>query len=99
MEQEPTSGSPLKVLAAQVAGGAVLGFVLSTLIGPTIISWWYEPPSRDAFSCASSVRSALGQFVMMQLICAAVGALILTTSVFLVRRAVKNRQQDKVSPA
>lgn len=99
MEQEPSAGSPLKVLAAQIAGGAVVGFVLSSVIGPTIISWWYEPPSRDAFSCAGSVRSALGQFVMMQLICAVVGAVLLTTSVFLVRRALKNRRESKPSPA
>jgi hypothetical protein len=84
-------------LAAQVAGGAVLGFVASSVLGPTIISWWYEPPSRDAFSCASSVRSALGQFVAMQLVCAAVGAVGVTAVVFFVRRALRNRAQRNAS--
>ena len=86
-------------MVAQLAGGAVLGFVGSSLLGPTVISWWYEPPSKDAFSCAGSVRSALGQFVTMQLVCAALGAAGLTLIVFLIRRAVRNRGQSKASPA
>ena len=88
----------LKLLSAQLAGGAVVGFILSSVFGPTVISWWYEPPSRDAFSCASSVRTALGQFVTMQLVAAGVGALVLTLVVFLIRRAVR-RPEDKPSPA
>ncbi|HEX6241199.1 MAG TPA: hypothetical protein VFZ61_09915 [Polyangiales bacterium] len=99
MEQEAPSSSNTKLFVAQVAGGAVIGFILSSVFGPTVISWWYEPPSRDAFSCASSVRSALGQFVTMQLICAALGAIALTLIVFLTRRAMRNRGQSKASPA
>jgi hypothetical protein len=59
--------------ALELAVGAVLGFLAWSLSGPTIISWWYEPPSRDAFSCAGSVRIALLQFVKMQLGAAVVG--------------------------
>jgi hypothetical protein len=92
------SGTTLKLVSAQLAGGAVLGFVLSSVFGPTVISWWYEPPSRDAFSCAGSVRTALGQFVTMQLVAAGVGAVVLTLLVFLIRRAMR-RTADKPSPA
>jgi hypothetical protein len=102
MEQGASSGSPVKLMMAQLAGGAVLGFTLSSVFGPTVISWWYEPPSRDAFSCAGSVRTALGQFVTMQLIAASVGALGLALLVFLIRRSFRGRaqdKQDKPSPA
>lgn len=73
----------------------MLGFAGSSVAGPSVISWWYEPPSRDAFSCAGSVRTALSQFVTMQLICAGVGALLLTLVVFLVRRTLKSRAQSR----
>jgi hypothetical protein len=101
MEQEPSSsGSTLKLLGAQMAGGAVLGFVGSSLLGPGTIALLYKPPSGDAFSCADTVKTALGQFVAMQLTCAAIGAVGLTLIVFLVRRALRNRRaQRNASPA
>ena len=101
MTQEASSGSTAKLVTALLAGGAVLGFILSSVFGPTVISWWYEPPSRDAFSCAGSVRTALGQFVTMQLVAAGVGAVALTLLVFLIRRAMRRTEtkQDKPSPA
>lgn len=89
----------MKWLAAQIAGGAVLGFVGSSLLGPTIISWWYKPPSGDAFSCAGSVQSALSQFVTMQLVSAAIGGLALAGIVFFVRRAFKGRGNSQESAA
>lgn len=72
--------------AVGAAVGAVLGFVVWSLVGPAVISWWYEPPSKDAFSCASSVKTALSQFVMMQLISAALGAAGLGVIFFVLRR-------------
>lgn len=67
--------------------GAVLGLVAWSLAGPAVISWWYEPPSRDAFSCAGSVKTALSQFVTMQLVSAAVGAVGVGLLFFALRRA------------
>jgi hypothetical protein len=78
-------------IGAQLAVGAVLGFAASSFGGPAVIGWWYEPPIKDAFSCASSVRAALAQFVKMQLICAALGGAALALAVFLVRRAMSRR--------
>jgi L-cystine uptake protein TcyP (sodium:dicarboxylate symporter family) len=74
-------------VAVSLAVGAVIGFALSSVAGPSIIGWWYAPPIKDAFSCASSVRSALQQFVTMQLISAGIGAVILALIVFLVSRS------------
>ena len=70
----PASSYTGRRLALELAIGAVLGFVAWSLTGPTVISWWYEPPSKDAFSCAGSVRIALAQFVKMQLGAALFGA-------------------------
>lgn len=95
MTEEATGSSSLRLILSVLAGGAVLGFAGSSVVGPTMISWWYEPPSKDAFSCAGSVRQALSQFVTMQLLCAGLGALGLTVIVLLVRRALKNRAQNR----
>lgn len=91
MTAEETQTRPLKWFAAELLIGAVLGFVASSLLGPAVISWWYEPPSKDAFSCAGTVRTALSQFVTMQLICAAVGGLGTLLVLFLVRRALRRK--------
>jgi hypothetical protein len=82
---EPSSG--LRRVGVALAIGAVLGFAASSFVGPSIIGWWYEPPIKDAFSCASSVRGALHQFVTMQLVCAALGAVIIALIAFFVSRS------------
>lgn len=87
----PSSG-PRRVGVA-LAIGAVLGFGASSFVGPSIIGWWYEPPIKDAFSCASSVRAALHQFVTMQLVCAALGAVIIALIAFFVSRSRRKRLQ------
>ncbi len=70
----------------EVLAGSALGFVTWSIVGPGMIGWWYEPPSKDAFSCAGTVRSALGQFVAMQMVSAVVGATILGVGLFFIRR-------------
>jgi hypothetical protein len=91
MTQDSNPTPTARGIGVQLAVGGVLGFAASSFVGPAIIGWWYEPPIKDAFSCASSVRAALSQFVTMQLICAAVGGAAATLTVFLVRRALRNR--------
>jgi hypothetical protein len=82
MADENKSMSPVSRIAIQVGAGALVGLTGSSVGGPSVISWWYEPPSRDAFSCAGSVKSALGQFVMMQLVCAAIGGIAVAVIFF-----------------
>jgi len=74
IQTEPPKSSLVRRGGAAAAVGAVIGFVAWSLAGPGIISLWYEPPSRDAFSCAGTVKTALSQFVKMQLISAVIGA-------------------------
>lgn len=88
----------VKRLAVELAIGGVLGFIGASLGGPTLIGWWYEPPSKDAFSCAGSVRSALSQFVTMQLACAAAGGAILAVILYFSRRALQSRAAAKSAP-
>lgn len=88
---QPVPAPAARRIGAQLAMGGVLGFAASSFGGPAVIGWWYEPPIKDAFSCASSVRAALSQFVKMQLICAALGAVAVAVVVFFVRRSLKKR--------
>jgi hypothetical protein len=66
--------------------GALLGLLGWSFGGPTVVSWWYEPPVKDALSCAPSVRQAVSDFVRWGLGVAALSALVTLTLVSLVRR-------------
>ncbi|HEX4338444.1 MAG TPA: hypothetical protein VH062_21205 [Polyangiaceae bacterium] len=96
---QPTTGSSTRRVVIAAGGGALAGLAGSSLGGPAVISWWYEPPSRDAFSCAGSVKSALSQFVVMQFVCAAIGGVILSLIVFFIRRAMAKRQSARAQTA
>ena len=61
------------------------------LTRPSVMTWWYEPPSRDAFSCAGSVRNALEQFVYFELFAAAGGGVALIAFSLALRRVLKGR--------
>jgi multisubunit Na+/H+ antiporter MnhB subunit len=91
MNQAAAPTSAARRIGSHLAVGSVLGFIASSLAGPTVIGWWYAPPIKDAFSCASSVRAALAEFVKMQLICAILGGIVVALGVYLVRRPAKPR--------
>jgi len=88
----------VKRTATGAAIGAVLGFVAWSVIGPAVISWWYEPPSKDAFSCAGSVKTALSQFVMMQLISAGLGAFAVGIILSVLRRGRRPNPTASAGP-
>jgi hypothetical protein len=73
-------------IAVPLAVGALIGLLAWSFGGPTVVSWWYEPPVKDALSCAPSVRQAVSDFVRWGLSVAAVSALVTLTLVSLVRR-------------
>ena len=93
-EAAPTT-SRLSRTLLELALGAAIGFAVWSFGGPGVIGWWYEPPSGDAFSCAGTVRTALTQFITMQLIFAACGAAVTALLLFSVRRALKKRATSK----
>jgi hypothetical protein len=94
-EEKP---SVVKKTVLQIGLGVALGFLAASVLGPQLISWWYQPPSQDAFSCAGSVKDALAHFVWLQLICAALGGFGLWLVLFLGGRALRNRGAKAPSP-
>jgi hypothetical protein len=92
-DEKPTS--PVKKTVLQLAVGVALGFLVACLAGPRVISFWYQPPSKDAFSCAGSVENALAQFVWLQLGCAALGAFGLWLALFFGGRLLRGKGPDK----
>jgi uncharacterized protein YacL len=86
-ETLPVTTSPARRVGATLAVGAVLGFASWSFAGPSVIGWWYEPPVKEIYSCASSVESAVRQFAVAQLVCAALGGVIVLLITFFVRRA------------
>jgi hypothetical protein len=75
----------------EVLSGCGLGMLLVGLCGPAMLSWWYEPPSKDAFSCAGSVRNALQQFVWFQVGAALFFGILAVVVSYLVRRRFAQR--------
>jgi hypothetical protein len=72
--------------------GAVIGIVLWSLVAPRVIGWWYEPPVKDALSCAPSVRRAIGDFLVAEMIIAGLAGLTMLILVTVVRsRAARSR--------
>lgn len=91
---EPTTRTGRRTLLELLAG-IVLGVVVASVWGPIAVSWWYKPPSEDAFSCAGTVEKALGQFVLLQLGMAAAGAFALWLFFFVVRRFWNRRKHAR----
>jgi hypothetical protein len=89
----------LKRLLLAIFVGVAVGFLGASFGGPRLISWWYEPPSRDAFSCAGSVRTALAQFVTFQLVCAGIGGAASSLVLLLTRRFLQRRASERLANA
>lgn len=87
-ETTAVTTSPARRIGGTLAVGAVLGFAGWSLAGPAIIGWWYEPPVKEIYSCASSVESAVRQFAIAQLVCAALGGVATLLVVYFVRKAL-----------
>jgi hypothetical protein len=97
-ENTPVVTSPARRIGATLAVGGVLGFAGWSFAGPAIIGWWYEPPVKEIYSCASSVQSAVRQFVIAQFLCAALGGIATLLIMYFVRRTFGSNQRSLPSP-
>lgn len=93
-----TKTSPLRRRAVEAALGCLLGLVLACLSGPQFVSFWYKPPSGDAFSCAGTVTEALAYFVKLQLALGLVGGALILSMSFALRRTLRKRREARATP-
>ncbi len=98
-DEKPTTVSGARRIALQAGVGAALGFTGWCLAGPSLVSWYYEPINSAALSCGNDVKQALSKFVLMQLSCAAIGAVLLALAMFFVRRSLAKRRAARSAPA
>lgn len=90
---EPSTPLPVRRTLYELGSGLGLGFLAACFIGPTLVSKYYQPLSKDAISCGPAVDDALGGFVRVQLIMALVGATGVWLVLFLIRRAMRRRRE------
>ena len=89
--------SPVRRRGIEAAVGMLAGFVLACLTGPAFVSFWYKPPSGDAFSCAGSVTEALGDFVKLQFFAGIIGGAFILLVSFLFRRMLRKRREARTA--
>lgn len=69
--------------------GALVGIVLTTWLGPRVLTWWFTPPAGVMLTNASeAVRWGMDRLVSAQLVSLLVGAVLgLVAGVLLRRKA------------
>jgi hypothetical protein len=55
--------------------GLVFGLA-ATLLGPKLITYWYQPPAPHAFDCTAQVQWGLYRLVWTQFIATGIGLLV-----------------------
>ncbi len=93
-----TKTNPVKRRAIEGAVGMLAGLVLACLSGPAFVSFWYKPPSGDAFNCAGTVNDALSYFVKLELFAGVLGGAFILLVSFLFRRMLRKRREARTAP-
>lgn len=90
----------LKRTLLELMAGGFLGFLIWSLVGQRLTSWWFTSPG-GSFNCQVDVLQGLSDFVAMQFYSAIAGALILAIGLVLARRALAKRRNARAaaSPA
>jgi hypothetical protein len=92
--------SPLRRRGIEAAVGTLAGLVLACVSGPAFVSTWYKPLSDAATNqCGTDVKSALSDFVKLQLITGLIGGVILLLGSFLFRRMLRKRREARAVPS
>jgi hypothetical protein len=93
-----SKASPARRRGVEAAIGMLAGLVLACVSGPAFVSFWYRPPSGDAFNCAGTVTEALGDFVKLELFAGLVGAAFILLVSFFFRRTLRRRREARTAP-
>ena len=93
-----SKSSPVRRRGLEGAVGMLAGLVLACLSGPQFVSFWYKPPSGDAFNCAGTVTEALNYFVKLQLAAGVIGGGFILLISFLFRRMLRRRREARAGP-
>ena len=93
-----TKTHPVRRRALEGAVGMLAGLVIACLSGPAFVSFWYKPPSGDAFSCAGTVTEALAYFVELELFAGVAGGVFILLMSFLFRRMLRKRREARTAP-
>lgn len=90
--------NPLRRRGIEGALGMLVGLVLACVGGPRFVSFWYKPPSGDAFNCSGTVSEALRYFVELQLVAGLIGGAFILLVSFLFRRMLRKRREARAVP-
>jgi hypothetical protein len=74
--------------------GTTLGFAAALVRGPQLVSFFFKP-LQASLSCAPTVDTALNQFVGLELVCAALGAVLTLAALFFWRRFMRQRAEAR----
>jgi hypothetical protein len=99
MAEEVVVAKPNLVRRRAIEGavGMLAGLVLACLAGPAFVSFWYKPPSGDAFNCAGTVTEALAYFVKLELFAGMLGGAFILLTSFLLRRMLRKRREARTA--
>jgi hypothetical protein len=70
-----------------MCGGALVGIILTTWLGPRVLAWWFTPPAGVTLTnAAEAVRWGMDRLVSAQMISLLVGAILGLIAATLLRR-------------
>jgi len=80
--------------------GALVGIILTTWLGPRVLTWWFTPPAGVMLTNASeAVRWGMDRLVSAQLVSLIVGAAIGLIAGMLLRRREEVPPPRHAAPA
>jgi uncharacterized membrane protein YfcA len=80
--------------------GALVGIILTTWLGPRVLTWWFTPPAGVMLTNASeAVRWGMDRLVNAQLVSLIVGAAIGAVAGALLRRRAETPPPREPAPA
>lgn len=77
-----------------VAIGVFIGNFSATFFGPSLLTWWFEPPVNTPINCTEPIKWAMERLVTLQMTGSAIGLFFGLLSAFFL---FKKKPQDSQS--